>query len=86
MIDLMVGAKVPADVRLVKLLSRELRCDQAVLTGESGSVAKTIDPCDDDAVVQDKKNMLFSGTVITAGKGKGVVAGTGPSTAIGRIR
>lgn len=38
------------------------------------------------AVVQDKTNCLFSGTVVTAGRARGVVVGTGAATAIGKIR
>lgn len=86
-VEVVVGSKVPADVRLVELLSSELRIDQSILTGESGSVGK--DPCAvsvPKAVYQDKTNMLFSGTVVTAGRGRGCVVGTGASTAIGRIR
>jgi Ca2+ transporting ATPase len=86
-IEISVGGKVPADVRLVEMLSSELRIDQSILTGESGSVGKTIEPVTvTKAVYQDKTNTLFSGTVVAAGRGRGVVVGTGASTAIGRIR
>lgn len=60
---------------------------QSILTGESGSVAKDPSPVlAAKAVVQDKTNMLFSGTVVTAGRARGVVVGTGAATAIGKIR
>ena len=63
------------------------RCPQSILTGESGSVAKSTAPVlAAKAVVQDKTCMLFSGTVVTAGRGRGVVVGTGAATAIGKIR
>eukprot|EP00887_Chlorella_sp_A99_P004497 scaffold34.g4497.t1 len=82
-----VGGKVPADVRVAELLSSTLRIDQSILTGESGSVDKQAEPVPPGrAVVQDKANMLFSGTVVTAGRARGVVVGTGAATAIGRIR
>ena len=62
-------------------------CPQSILTGESGSVAKSTAPVlAARAVVQDKTCMLFSGTVVTAGRGRGVVVGTGAATAIGKIR
>ena len=82
-----VGSKVPADLRLVEVLSREVRVEQAMLTGESGSVAKHAAPClVNHALYQDKKNTLFSGTVVTAGRGRAVVVGVGSMTAMGKIR
>nr|ACX35339.1 calcium-transporting ATPase variant 2 [Lumbricus rubellus] len=86
-VDVSVGDKVPADVRLIKILSTTLRVDQAILTGESVSVLKHTDAIPDPrAVNQDKKNVLFSGTNIAAGKSRGVVIGTGLNTQIGKIR
>lgn len=86
-VEVAVGGKVPADTRVVELLSTTLRIDQSILTGESGSVAKDPSPVlAAKAVVQDKTNMLFSGTVVTAGRARGVVVGTGAATAIGKIR
>ncbi|KAL4420461.1 hypothetical protein ABPG75_010117 [Micractinium tetrahymenae] len=90
-VEVGVGGKVPADTRVVELLSTTLRIDQArgpsILTGESGSVAKDPAPVlAAKAVVQDKTNTLFSGTVVTAGRARGVVVGTGAATAIGKIR
>jgi len=86
-IEISVGDKVPADFRLMKIYSTTLRIDQSILTGESVSVIKHCDPIPDPrAVNQDKKNIVFSGTNVAAGKARGVVIGTGPNTAIGRIR
>ena len=86
-IEVAVGGKVPADVRIAELLSSELRIDQSILTGESGSVEKAIATVTmGKAVYQDKTNILFSGTVVAAGRARGIVVGTGASTAIGRIR
>ena len=83
----LVGDKVPADVRIIKILSTNLRADQSVLTGESVSVIKFTDAIlDAKAVNQDKKNILFSGTNIAAGRCLGVVVATGLSTEIGKIR
>uniref|UniRef100_A0A4D5R9Q6 Calcium-transporting ATPase n=1 Tax=Scolopendra viridis TaxID=118503 RepID=A0A4D5R9Q6_SCOVI len=86
-VEVSVGDKVPADIRLMKIYSTTLRVDQSILTGESVSVIKHTDPIPDPrAVNQDKKNILFSGTNIAAGKARGIVIGTGLETAIGKIR
>ncbi|XP_070204858.1 sarcoplasmic/endoplasmic reticulum calcium ATPase 1-like isoform X1 [Littorina saxatilis] len=86
-VEVSVGDKVPADIRILKINSTTLRIDQAILTGESVSVLKHSDPIPDPrAVNQDKKNLLFSGTNVAAGKCKGLVVGTGLATEIGKIR
>ncbi|XP_054168147.1 calcium-transporting ATPase sarcoplasmic/endoplasmic reticulum type-like isoform X3 [Oppia nitens] len=86
-VEISVGDKVPADIRLIKVLSTTIRVDQSILTGESVSVIKHNEVIPDPrAVNQDKKNILFSGTNIAAGKAMGVVIGTGLETAIGKIR
>lgn len=85
--EVAVGDKVPADIRIISIKSTTLRVDQSILTGESVSVIKHTDPVPDPrAVNQDKKNMLFSGTNIGAGKATGIVIATGVSTEIGKIR
>ncbi|KAK7925654.1 hypothetical protein WMY93_007964 [Mugilogobius chulae] len=86
-VEVAVGDKVPADIRVTSIKSTTLRVDQSILTGESVSVIKHTDPVPDPrAVNQDKKNMLFSGTNIAAGRAIGVVVATGVSTEIGKIR
>ncbi|XKL63181.1 hypothetical protein PGB90_005545 [Kerria lacca] len=86
-VEVSVGDKIPADIRLIKIFSTTLRIDQSILTGESVSVIKHTDPIfDPRAVNQDKKNILFSGTNVAAGKARGIVMGTGLNTAIGKIR
>jgi len=86
-VEVSVGDKIPADIRIVKILSTTLRIDQSILTGESVSVIKHNEPVPDPrAVNQDKKNILFSGTNVAAGKARGIVVGTGLNTAIGKIR
>ncbi|XP_054857334.1 sarcoplasmic/endoplasmic reticulum calcium ATPase 3 [Eublepharis macularius] len=86
-VEVAVGDKVPADIRIIEIKSTTLRVDQSILTGESVSVIKHTDPIPDPrAVNQDKKNMLFSGTNIAAGKAVGVVIATGVYTEIGKIR
>uniref|UniRef100_A0AAQ6A1B5 Calcium-transporting ATPase n=1 Tax=Amphiprion ocellaris TaxID=80972 RepID=A0AAQ6A1B5_AMPOC len=86
-VEVSVGDKVPADIRIVSIKSTTLRVDQSILTGESVSVIKHTESVPDPrAVNQDKKNMLFSGTNIAAGKAIGVAIATGVSTEIGKIR
>ncbi|MBW3538567.1 cation-translocating P-type ATPase [Candidatus Parcubacteria bacterium] len=77
------GQKVPADIRLVSVIG--LRAAEASLTGESAPVDKKLTVITRDVTVGDQVNMLFSGTVITAGKGEGVVVATGAATQIGQI-
>jgi Ca2+ transporting ATPase len=87
LVDVSVGDKVPADLRIIQIFSTTLRVDQAILTGESVSVLKHFDAIPDPrAVNQDKKNVCFSGTNIAAGKARGIVVGTGLNTEIGKIR
>ncbi|CAF4262735.1 unnamed protein product, partial [Adineta steineri] len=86
-VEVAVGDKVPADIRITTIHSTTLRIDQALLTGESVSIIKHTDAIPDPrAVNQDKKNILFSGTNVAAGKCRGIVIGTGLHTEIGKIR
>ena len=56
-----VGGNVPADLRVAQIFSTTLRADQSILTGESGSVQKFIDPTESrNAVYQDKTCLMFS--------------------------
>ena len=85
-VDVSVGDQIPADCRLLTILSNSFRIDQAILTGESESVAKhTRAVADAQAVKQDQTNMLFSGTTVTVGHARAIVVLTGHSTAIGDI-
>lgn len=87
LVEISVGDKIPADIRLIKIFSTTLRIDQSILTGESISVIKNLDVVmDPRAVNQDKKNLLFSGTNVSSGKARGIVFGTGLNTEIGKIR
>eukprot|EP00276_Gloeochaete_wittrockiana_P002547 CAMPEP_0184671194 /NCGR_PEP_ID=MMETSP0308-20130426/85354_1 /TAXON_ID=38269 /ORGANISM="Gloeochaete witrockiana, Strain SAG 46.84" /LENGTH=1039 /DNA_ID=CAMNT_0027118277 /DNA_START=124 /DNA_END=3243 /DNA_ORIENTATION=- len=87
LVEVSVGCKIPADIRVVELLSTAMNVDQAILTGESVSVAKYPDVVKDaSAVIQDKTNCLFSGTTVVRGKARGIVFGTGSKTEIGKIR
>lgn len=77
------GEKVPADIRLFEVAS--LQTNEASLTGESTPVNKIADPISGSLQIADQKNMVFSSTVITNGRGKGVVIATGDHTEIGKI-
>lgn len=85
-ITVTVGARIPADARVLSISSASFTIDQAVLTGESVSVSKSTAPVDvPSAVKQDMVNMLFSGTTVVSGKANAVVVATGTRTAIGDI-
>ncbi len=78
------GNYVPADLRLVE--SVNLKVEEASLTGESVPVEKHAGAVlDKDIPLGDRKNSAFMGTVITYGRGKGLVTGTGMNTQIGLI-
>lgn len=86
-VEVSVGRKIPADMRMIEMLSNQLRVDQAILTGESCSVEKELESTKaTNAVYQDKTNILFSGTVVVAGRARAVVVGVGTNTAMGSIR
>ncbi|MCZ7620850.1 MAG: HAD-IC family P-type ATPase, partial [Myxococcota bacterium] len=77
------GDRVPADLRLIR--ARNLKIEEAILTGESVAVEKSIDPVAADAVLGDRSAMAYSGTFVVAGQGQGVVVATGLATELGRI-
>jgi Ca2+-transporting ATPase len=80
---LATGDMVPADLRLIE--AGKLAVDEAALTGESLPVSKGIDSLDDKTTLFERRNMVFKGTAITRGSGKGVVAATGLHTEFGKI-
>ncbi len=77
------GDRVPADLRL--LSCRELRIDEAMLTGESLPVAKASEPLPDETPLADRLCMAWSGTLVTYGTAAGVAVETGDRTEVGRI-
>ncbi len=78
------GNAVPADLRIIE--SKNLRVEEAALTGESMAVDKITEVLEmDDLPVGDKKNMAFKGTFVTHGRGSGAVVATGMQTELGRI-
>ncbi len=76
------GAKVPADIRIMKEI--ELKVDESALTGESVPVSKCTEPVKCDALA-DIASVAFMGTIVTYGRGHGVVVNTGMRTEIGKI-
>ncbi len=77
------GDKIPADARLVEAVN--LATQEAELTGESTPVLKSPEMLHDHIAVADQHNMVFSGTIVTNGRGKAVVVSTGMATEIGKI-
>ena len=77
------GDKVPADLRLTHVT--ELRIDESPLTGESDPVAKDEVILPEAAQVADRRNMAYSGTLVTTGNGAGIVIATGSETELGAI-
>lgn len=80
---LAAGDAVGADARL--LAAAALEAAEAALTGESSPVGKQVEALPDDTLLADRRNMVFSGTHITAGRGRALVVATGSSTEVGRI-
>jgi cation-transporting ATPase F len=78
------GGKVPADLRLAG--AHELTVDESTLTGESMPVVKNPDAAvAADAALGDRFTMLYSGTVVTRGRGRGIVVAVGARTELGAI-
>jgi magnesium-transporting ATPase (P-type) len=83
LVQVRAGDRVPADLRLLRL--RDLRVDEAALTGESVPVEKQLEPVADTAPIADRTNMAYSGTLVTYGQGLGLVVATGEHTQVGHI-
>lgn len=77
------GDRVPADIRLIEAF--ELTVVESALTGESSAVEKSLGTVDADVAVADRSNMLFLGTTVLSGRGRGVVVATGLDTEVGRV-
>ncbi|MBC8752074.1 HAD-IC family P-type ATPase [Paraburkholderia sp. WC7.3b] len=77
------GDKVPADLRLTDV--KNLRMEEAALTGESVPSDKSVTPVAAHATVGDRHSMAYSGTLVVSGRGTGLVVATGSETELGRI-
>ncbi len=82
-IILEAGDKVPADARIVQ--SYFAKTDESILTGESANVDKIDEVITKDAILAETYNMIYSGTVVTAGKIEAIVVNTGMNTELGKI-
>jgi len=83
LVKLQSGDKVPADLRLLE--TRSLEIDEAALTGESLPVGKECQPVAADAPLGERGSMAYAGTLVTSGRGLGVVVATAAKTEVGLI-
>jgi P-type Ca2+ transporter type 2C len=77
------GDRVPADIRLIEAF--ELTVVESALTGESAAVEKSSESVEADVSIADRTNMLFLGTTVLSGRGRGVVVATALDTEVGRV-
>ena len=77
------GDMVPADLRLIEC--NRIQADESALTGESVPVGKGVDVLSENTPLAERTNMLFKGTALTQGSGRGLVVSTGMSTELGHI-
>ncbi|MGE2836278.1 cation-translocating P-type ATPase [Mycobacterium sp. SMC-4] len=78
------GDRIPADLRLLEV--NNLQVEESALTGESVPATKNVTHVQFDAGIGDRTSMVYSGTIVAAGTGIGVVTATGTATEIGRIQ
>ena len=77
------GDRVPADLRLLRV--RNLRIDEAALSGESVPTDKGVAPIAQEALLGDRSSMAYLGTFVASGSGTGIVVATGAATEFGQI-
>jgi len=83
LVILEAGDRIPADARLLEVVA--LKTDEAILTGESTSVAKLDAVLDKKTAVADRKNSVFMATHVTYGRGKAMITSTGMGTEFGKV-
>ncbi len=77
------GDKLSADGRLIENI--DLQVDESILTGESTTVAKYVKAISKEKPLAERHNMVFSGTTVTAGRGKFIVTATGMKSEVGKV-
>ena len=77
------GDRIPADLRILEAIN--LKADESLLTGESIAVEKNSDLLKADVPISGRSNMLWMGTSLTNGRGRGLVVASGPKTEFGKI-
>src|SRR5680860_238184 len=82
-IEIAAGDVVPADARVFE--AKDLKINEAALTGESFAVDKSIKELTTEVSLADRKNMIYQGTIVADGYGKALVTATGQNTEIGKI-
>lgn len=82
-VKLSYGSRIPADAYIFEI--NDFRTDEAILTGESLPVIKSVEPSTISAPVSDRKNIAHAGTLVVGGYAKAIVYATGNNTEIGKI-
>jgi len=82
-VEIMAGDVVPADARVFEI--KNLKINEAALTGESMAVDKSIGALNKEVSLADRKNMVYQGTIVADGFAKAIVTATGQETEIGQI-
>ncbi|WP_074034515.1 cation-transporting P-type ATPase [Exiguobacterium sp. AT1b] len=80
---LAAGDKVPADARVIQ--AEKFKVEESALTGEATTVEKKPDVVKEEAVLADRKNMVYSGTSVATGSAKAIVTAIGEGTELGQI-
>ena len=82
-VQVAAGDRIPADMRIIQ--QKNLQVEEAALTGESVPSQKTTEAVTPDAVIGDRKCMVYSGTLVVSGTATAVVVKTGMDTELGKI-
>lgn len=83
-IEISAGCIIPADARLIS--SSSLETQEASLTGESTPIGKNASfACPENTPLAERRNMLYSSTIVNSGHGRAVITSTGSNTEIGKI-